>query len=137
MTAQLAEYAIAAPVRPRRRGARVQGGLQSYAPSSAGRLGTPWVHVASPERHHDVAPVLPLRPAPVAAAPLVVDAAPRPVAEAERYAWTPRGLAVLVALAVLLFVVMASTLVTSFLAVSNEPFPPQQAQVVTVSLSGR
>jgi hypothetical protein len=58
-----------------------------------------------------------------------VDAA---VVGSPRYEWTARGLAVMLALVGLVVGVMATTLVTAFLAVSNEPLPAAGSPVAVV-----
>ncbi len=54
-----------------------------------------------------------------------------------RYEWTARGLAVMLALVVLVVGVMATTLVSAFLAVSDEPLPAPGIPVAVVGVAAR
>lgn len=70
----------------------------------------------------------------VAPAPRTVSSA-APAATGQ-LSWTPRGVAVMVILVALVVGFMVATLVSSFLAVSNDPLPAAEAAVVVSAVRG-
>lgn len=115
MTALLADQVITSPVLPLRVGRGPVPGLALVPPAEA------WSHrqATAPAPAAGEVRVL-LAPPPVAVSPAAVGAP-------ARYEWTNRGLAVLLAVVILVVGFMATTLVTAFLAVSNAPIPAQPA----------
>ncbi len=109
MTAQLLEYTSASDLRVRRvRAARAASAHVTVAPHrDAARIQASWgstqVRACDVER-------------PAALVPVGAPAAP-----ATRLVWTDRGIAVMLALVVIVTGVMVTTLVNAFLAVSNAP----------------
>lgn len=152
MTALHSDRVSAAPVRPRRADRGANAHPRSTAPAAAGPRARGWTHVPRSSAEVDVATVRALqvtaaRPAAAAAdrrlAPVVrlrEDTVPvrRLIAE-PRYEWTPRGLAVLLALVAVVVGFMAATVVSAFLAVSPEPLPRASgaAPVVVAQAGGR
>lgn len=131
MTALLIdEYvALGAPVGPRVRTRRPAGpGARTWTHRPAPRPVEPAKTVAPGLRSGAsvVAPTAAAGPivVPAAAALPVRDVAARSSALPERLYWTPRGLAVALGAIGVLFLLMLVTLVTGFLAVSNEPVRP-------------
>lgn len=131
MTAAQNEQVLTAPVRPRRADRGANAHPRSTAPAAAGPRAASWVHVprstpnveAATARalgaprfagEPELAPVIRLREDTVRVRRIVAE---------PRYEWTPRGLAVLLALVAVVVGLMAATLVAAFLAVSDAPLP--------------
>ncbi len=153
MTAAPPVNLLAAPVRPRRAARGANAHPRPSAPSAAGPRAGAWSHVPRSSRAVEVATALALQaPGADAAgdgplAPVVrlrEDTVPvrRLVAASAvvgpRYEWTDRGVAVLLLLVAAVVAVMATTLVSAFLAVSPEPVPapPSVASLVVAAPGG-
>nr|NLI51230.1 hypothetical protein [Propionibacterium sp.] len=133
MTALHPDQVASVPVRPHRADRGANARPRSTAPAAAGPRARTWTHVPRSSVNVEVATALALQAPPVRRAPvgerppatvtrLLEDTVPvRRLAAEPRYEWTPRGLAVLLALVAIVVGIMTITLVSAFLAVSSEP----------------
>lgn len=134
MTALLIdEYvALGAPADPRvrtRRPAEPGGRTWTHRPASravaSAKTAAPGpVRSAAPVAAPTSSPGALAAPRPTAAAPALRTGTARSSTVPEQLYWTPRGLAVALGAIGVLFVLMMVTLVTGFLAVSNDPVGP-------------